>query len=133
VKRIVTLDPKHPKYDGQKTEIRMVLQGDKGAVQFVCCAPRPAGTSKANFLQTLPSLTVEGWDVGYHDTKPHYDGQTATEFTADWVCPYVPAGSPCYYDGSGLRAHMWVDRILKPGGTRAIWRALRGEYRIVIA
>ena len=89
-------------------DIRFVLKGEHGAVQF-CINMKWGGRPT-------------GFDVGYHSYKPMYSEQTAMG-----NCCYLD-GKPCYYDGSSLRAEDWVDDVLIKKGAAGIWAKLEEEY-----
>ena len=79
-------------------ELRMVLKGEKGAVQFVLFThwmlPHNTRELKAKFLSNPTNESVETYamlsepspcDLGYHSFVPMYDGQeTITD-----SCPYL--------------------------------------------
>lgn len=113
-------------------EIRFVLKGKLGAVQFVIYTnwmlpevtkerkPRYIGKILQDvdlyFLYPIPA------DLGYHSHKPMYDGQEKS--TED--CPYI--GGSCYYSGSGLGAGPVYDVLLREGSD-GVWRELKGYYK----
>lgn len=121
-------------YGVGSVQIRMVLKGSKGAVQFV------VGTDwypphvqeefattydRRSYFSPLLDRKPRGMDVGYHSPHPTYDGQIAITES----CEYL-GGRPCYYDGSTLRAEEWVETLLKEG-SEGIWVLLEKEYRRV--
>jgi hypothetical protein len=123
-------DRRHPddskNYGIHGMEIRFVLKGDLGAVQFVVYTPLH-----------LPHVTKELWDnnrhrdwnpfkpmgadIGYHSPTPRYDGQHSMD------CDLMPSGK-CYYDGSGLQAEEFLPTFLA-GGDEAVWPMLEERYR----
>jgi hypothetical protein len=85
--------------------IRMILIGEKGAVQFVF------------------NTGMRGWDVGYHAKVPQYDEQTSME------CTYLEQGH-CYYDGSSLMADDWMrEWLASEEDEEFIWKRLEEYYR----
>lgn len=106
--------------------LRMVVRGNKGAVQFVVHTnwhlPHVQKELDANrsvedhrLCHPLPT------DVGYHSKVPMYEGHTAMPRE----CEYT--GGECYYDGSGLRAYGWYDTLVAEG-SEAVWKLLEKEY-----
>lgn len=121
-------------YGVGSVQLRMVLKGPKGAVQFV------VGTDwypphvqeefattydKRSYFSPLLDRKPRGMDVGYHSPRPMYEGHLV--LTDE--CKYLD-GRPCYYDGSTLRAEEWVEILLKEG-SEGIWVALEKEYQRV--
>lgn len=117
-------------------ELRMILKGDKGAVQFVLYTnwhlphvqqelvtkchrqggPSLIGGSPWCSNEPMPA------DLGYHSPIPRYDGQgICTE-----SCGYLD-GKPCYYDGSGLNAKK-VYEVLLEKGSDGVWEYLQDFY-----
>ena len=102
--------------------IRFVLKGDDGAVQFVLYTP---------FLPTEKSYLEQkgnSWmpaDLGYHAKKPQYDGQKIT----DQQCQYCD-GEPCYYDGSSQNAEDAYKTFVR-AGEEDLWRFLDEYYNCV--
>lgn len=99
-------------------ELRMVLIGKSGAVQFVLYTgwyPEGTITNDHPLRNPLPA------DLGYHSPRPMFIGQEPRE-----DCPYLN-GKPCYYDGSGLNAQR-VYHVLLGGGSDAVWRELEEYY-----
>ena len=109
--------------------LRMILKGDKGAVQFVLCTnwqlphvteeilniPKDKTNIKMRFLP-LPA------DLGYHSPEPMYEGQELMTES----CPYLD-GKPCYYDGSGLNAEPIYVTLLEKGSD-GVWQELERYY-----
>jgi hypothetical protein len=105
-------------------DMRMVLKGPKGAVQFLlftnwflphtqreldekhsshsCCHPIPA-------------------DLGYHSLTPMYEDHGSMG-----ACEYL-GGATCYYDGSGLNAEPIFEILLREG-SEGVWKALEAYY-----
>jgi hypothetical protein len=126
-------DPKK-NYGIHGVELKMVLKGPEGAVQFVVytnwhlphvTAEHHLKTQGGDVSDVALSVRYDPLpaDVGYHSPHPMYEGQEPISTT----CPYVDG--PCYYDGSGLRASDWFESKLLPGGSDAIWAALEEDYR----
>lgn len=96
-------------------QIRFVLKGDKGAIQFLLMTDwTPEPTHETRFI--MPA------DIGYHAKEPQYDDQEAM----DDDCEYT--GGVCYYDGSGLKAEEPF-RVLCNEGDEALWQYLEAVYR----
>jgi len=116
-------------YGIHAVEIRFVLKGKKGAIQFLVGTDwylphnqkEIGGTIRG--INSISERQPRGWDVGYHSPKPMYEGQVSM----NEGCPYLD-GKDCYYDGSGLRADEWVDKYLLKEGSDAVWRAMEREY-----
>jgi hypothetical protein len=107
-------------------ELRFVLKGPRGAVQFLVYTNwQLSHVAVVNERHNHDHLLCKpmGADVGYHSPVPTYDGQTSIRS----ACPYLD-GKPCYYDGSGLRAEIWLNEILLPLGSDGVWKALEQEY-----
>lgn len=104
-------------------DIWFILKGPLGAVQYA-----------VTFSVFLPSVDISrfhdmnkirGFDVGYHSPEPMYEGQTSMD------CTHL-AGGKCYYDGSGLRADEWTDKIFSTIGKPpedVLWKMLEEEYK----
>jgi hypothetical protein len=113
-------------YGVQGVELRMVLKGDRGAVQFVLYTGWmldmiPDGTT--TFMVGDPTTAPLPADLGYHSPKPMYDGHTMM----DGPCEYLD-GAQCYYDGSGLNAQRIWNTLVREG-SNGVWRDLREYYR----
>jgi len=126
-------DPKG-NYGIHGVDMRMILKGDKGAVQFVLYtnwhlphvqeelnlkAIGQDSTYISAILNPLPA------DLGYHSPVPQYEGQSV----ASESCEYLD-GRPCYYDGSGLNAERIYEALLKEGSD-GVWRELEDYYNII--
>ena len=110
-------------------EIRFLLKGKKGAVQFLIytnwCLPhvteemlkKPIRDEADIRCRFLPMAA----DLGYHSPKPLYKDQFARK-----NCPYL-GGKTCYYDGSGLNAEPVFERMLKEG-SGGVWKDLEDYY-----
>lgn len=125
--RIVQFTPAYderPKYGVHCVDLRMVVKGPHGAVQFVLMTSwhlphvqreRAAQRVEHVLCQPFPA------DLGYHSPVPRHEGHMATE-----GCPWVESGT-CYYDGSGLQAHRVYERLLREGDA-GVWAELEAEY-----
>lgn len=156
MEKITTISPAWDKRDPNPEknfgihccDLRMVLKGELGAVQFVLMTgwftkevrERSLGISN---MYPLPA------DLGYHSPKPMYEGHTRIgemkyEFLREDkveglpgvketkvpeedlpICEYL--GCPCYYDGSGLNATKVFD-ILTEKGSDGVWEYLEKYY-----
>ena len=130
MERIVEFYPAYDKRDSDPTknygihgvDLRMVLKGERGAVQFVLYTdwqlPHVAAEHKARglHLEPLPA------DLGFHSPVPMYDGDEAIES----ACAYLD-GKPCFYDGSGLAADR-IFSVLRAEGSDGVWRELEAYY-----
>lgn len=115
-------------------ELRMVLKGPQGAVQFLlytnwqlphvteqtlttCLTTRQNRISLQTHFLPIPA------DLGYHWCTPHYKDQPLRE------CPYV-AGGQCYYDGSGLNAERIYQVLVSEGdaGFGESWKVITGQW-----
>lgn len=125
-------DPKR-NYGIHGLEIRFILKGQKGAIQFVLYTnwhlPHVTKELKARQYEAIDG--DPHWmerptpaDFGYHAYTPQYEGQTRMGACA--VLPDAPRG--CYYDGSSLRAEPVYHRLLA-GGDAGVWAALEEEYK----
>jgi len=106
-------------------ELRMILKGDKGAVQFVLytnwfleLANREARGFNNQIMPPIPA------DLGFHSKKPMYEGQEVM----DLECEYT--NGLCYYDGSGLAADA-VFAILLKEGSDGVWKYLHRYYQSI--
>jgi hypothetical protein len=98
-------------------DLRMVLKGPKGAVQFVLYT--------GWYLKETPPSPAAGpmpVDLGYHSPTQMYEDQPTMG-----SCPYLN-GADCYSDGSGMNAKVVFD-IMRSEGGEAVWRALEGYYQ----
>lgn len=129
----------NPAWDKRRTnhygvhgvDLRFVLRGPKGAVQF-CIFTNWHLPEVTEELKGRRYDAIQGdyhWmerpmpsDLGYHSPVPLYDGQgIVTE-----ECPYLD-GKPCFYDGSGLNAEPVFERLLREGDA-GVWDALEKYY-----
>ena len=118
-------DPKKRQNGCHGLQLRFLVHGDKGSVQFLLMT---------DWLPTWKSIAEGGrvsrgsfgplpGDLGYHADEPQYEGQSAME------CSERP-GKKCYYDGSSLNADEPF-RILVTAGDKALWEFLEQYYRDV--
>lgn len=120
-------------YGVHGVDLRMVLKGPAGAVQFVVYtnwhlphvqaefdARHTSGWGTHTFCHPLPA------DVGYHSPVPQYEGQDAM----DRECEYT--GGVCYYDGSGLQAEEMFNLLVREGSD-AVWADLERRYHELFA
>lgn len=137
LERIVTFNPAFDKrhanpsknYGIHGVELRMVLKGDLGAVQFVLYTNwhlkhvQEELDAKPPFSSRYPHISCHPMpsDLGYHSPKPMYDGQNTMG-----KCEYLN-GKPCYYDGSGLNAEKVYDVLLNEGSD-GVWKYLENYY-----
>jgi len=105
-------------------DLKMVLHKDNLAVQFVASLPvyLPHVARELASKGNIGYCPFEGMgtNVGYHDDRPHYEGQP--EMDCD-----ILEGGKCYHDGSSLRAEEWYTEFLK-GGPDVIWAKLEAEW-----
>lgn len=96
---------------GALTQTWYIVQGSRGAVQFLLMVP----TDK---LQ-IPMMAL---DFGIHSPQPLYKGQ---EYAED--CPHVPGGR-CYYSGSTSLAERTLRGFQITGDPEDIWTRLEAAY-----
>jgi hypothetical protein len=112
-------------------DLRMILKGDKGAVQFVVYTNwhLPHVQKEMNrkvlgqdelYVETI--LNPMPADLGYHSFYPMYEGQGICSESCDYL-----DGKPCYYDGSGLNAERMY-KVLLEKGSDGVWRELEDYY-----
>src|SRR3990172_7669793 len=89
-------------------ELRFVLKGSKGAVQFLIYTnwylPHVAKELARKYTSTIYIETFfmpMAVDIGYHSPEPMYEGQMVMK-----DCEYI--GKDCYCDGSGL----WAEEFM---------------------
>lgn len=117
-------------------EMRMVVKGEHGAIQFVVYTNWHAKPTYDHLVAAHDPANAfgygPGWsarlvfgpmaaDLGYHKRTEEWEGQLRTD-----DCPYLD-GDPCYYDGSGL----WAEEVfetLVTKGSDAVWNRLEAEY-----
>ena len=112
-------------YGIHNAEIKFLLTGPDGAIQFVCYTGwdlphvRREMLMKGNtgFYDYYP----HGTDIGYHAKVAQWEGQTPM----DGICPYI--GCTCFYDGSSLNAEPIAKTLLEEG-SEAVWKILEEHY-----
>ena len=108
------------KYGVHGMEIRFLLRGPKGAVNFVMSTgwvPGEKGVD-SRVADLFPSATY----LGYHAHWPQYDA----EIERNGACEYL-SGQECYSDGSGLHAEPVLDDFIRRGDV-AVWEALQERH-----
>lgn len=108
-------------------DMRMILKGDTGAVQFVVYTgwhlPHVQKEMRAKMHPDKYSLFEPmPADIGYHSLHPMYQDQDILSKE----CEYLN-GKPCYYDGSGIMANE-VYVILLEKGSDGVWEYLEKYY-----
>ena len=142
MERLTEINPAYDKrsdepeknYGIHGVDLRFVLKGELGAVQFVIYTNWHNENVQEEFLakrdfsnygqrRFLPMPA----DVGFHSPKP-MDYQDESDTSRD-ECPYLD-GKPCYYDGSGLHADKVYWIMVNEGG-EAMWDYLEEFYKDV--
>lgn len=137
LERIVKFYPAYDKrhedpaknYGIHGVELRMLVKGDRGAVQFVLYTNwmLPHVTKElTNKSQDTGLFKPLPADLGYHSLTPIYKGQKSSG-----KCEYLD-GKKCYYDGSGLNAERIYTTLLSHGSD-GVWKALEEYYSEVFA
>lgn len=137
--RIVQMEPAYDKrssdpkknYGIHGVNLRMVLKGPLGAVQFVLFTnwqlPHVTQETIRKAQHDSSPVALKCFflpmpaDLGYHWKTRHYESQYSHE-----SCEYCD-GQPCYYDGSTLNAERIYEALLK-GGSEAVWLELADFY-----
>lgn len=136
MKRIVQISPAFDRRDPDPKknygihgcDLRMVLKGRAGAVQFVLYTnwhlPHVQDEMDKKIYGEFPHLSCHPLpaDLGYHSPKPMYEGQRDMG-----PCEYL-SGRKCYYDGSSLSAER-IYQVLLERGSEAVWAELEQYYR----
>lgn len=142
MERIITFEPAYDKRDPNPRKnygihgvnLRFVLKGDKGAVQFVIYTNwmlphvtqellhKASGKELISRYIEFTFLPMPA-DRGYHSPVPMYEGQSIVSDS----CEYLD-GKPCYYDGSGLTAEDIYKRLVAEGDS-AVWEELESYYK----
>lgn len=112
-------------------ELRMVLKGELGAVQFVVytnwhlphVTEELLNDSNNDKLHIKATFLPFPADLGYHSPKPLYEDQEC----CSEHCEYLN-GKPCYYDGSGLAAEVVYKKLIE-GGSDEVWQILEERYK----
>lgn len=142
-------DPKK-NYGVHGMEIWFLVIGDKGACHFGLSTgmmlPETFRYWKSKGQDaSVSSIMQMGIDVGYHSKTPGFEGHQVNwptkmrktgpgpmdvEFDkigdAPPICEYL--GTPCYVDGSALRADDWKEIFLAEGD-EPIWKMLEEDYK----
>lgn len=114
-------DPKKRSQGAHGMQIRFLLHGRKGTIQFLLYTDwMPTWKSTGEGGQLFKSMGPMPADIGYHADEPQYEGQGTME------CKERPSGQ-CYYDGSSLNAES-IFRLFVKGGEKALWAALNEYY-----
>ena len=112
-------------------DLRFILKGELGAVQFVIYTNWHLKHVQEEFLakrdfsdygqrRFLPMPS----DVGFHSPNPmDYHDEINSRMDN---CPYLD-GKPCYYDGSALHADELYWKMVNEGGD-AMWTHLEEYY-----
>ena len=107
-------------------DMRFILTGDKGTVQFVVYTnwylPHVQKEFEDKPMRNYNPFVPIAADVGYHSPKPMYEGQ----YVMAESCEYL-GGKPCYYDGSVLQAEDYFRTLVSEGG-EAVWKRLEDYY-----
>jgi hypothetical protein len=98
-------------------DLHMILQGEKGAVQFVLYTNWYLPSSEQKPMYPDPA------DLGYHSPTPRYPNQEKHE-----DCPYTELPGVCYCDSSCLNAKK-IYQILLSEGSEGVWKALTQYYQ----
>ena len=129
-------DDPNKNYGIHGVEMRWILKGEKGAVQFLVYtnwylphvvehligAKYSYQSSKIFSASKVSALFLPmAADVGYHSPKPFYEGQISME-----DCPFLDS-KLCYYDGSGLLAEEYF-KVLTEEGDEAVWKKMEEYY-----
>jgi hypothetical protein len=104
----------------------MVLKGKNKAVHFVFSTGMYLEKTHKEWLNRFPvrdHADYMGFDVGYHDIKPHFEEQEISQKHCEWL-----DGKPCYCDWSALRADDYM-KVLVEKGSEAIWKLLEKDYK----
>lgn len=104
----------------------MVLKGKDAAVHFSFGTGMYLKKTISDWLFQFPKKETPdymGYDVGYHDIKPHFEGQGISQEHCEWL-----DGRPCYCDGSALRAEEFMD-VLVEKGSDEIWKMLEEDLK----
>lgn len=115
-------------YGVHGVDMRFVLKGNEGAVQFVLYTnwhlPHVEKELDSRTDIGFPHLSChpQPADLGYHSPRPVYEGHKVVNDK----CPYID-GRPCYYDGSGLNAEEVYKVMVEKGGD-AMWKELKDYY-----
>lgn len=121
-------DPDPAKNCGiQGVNLRFLLKGDKGAVQFLLHTNWMLPHVQEGLDLRHPDHLLchpQPADLGYHSLSPLHDYQ---EEPSQEHCPFLD-GAPCYYDGSSLNAQPVFERLLREGDD-GVWAELEDYYK----
>lgn len=121
-------DPKK-NYGIGAVQIRFVLSGEKGAVQFLLFTDwYPANIQKElRGMEYDLSFRLKPFaaDLGYHSYTKMYDEQEPQAESCEFL-----GGKPCYYDGSTSRAEPLVEILINEGSEK-VWDELEEYYNDV--
>lgn len=133
--KIIEISPAYDKRDADPKknygihgmELRFVLKGELGAVQFVFYTaihlPHVAEELwRNNQHRDWNPFKATGFDIGYHSKVPQFDGHDKVRDD----CPYTDG--PCYYDGSSLQADEFAPTFIA-NGADAVWEMLEERYK----
>lgn len=144
LERIFEITPAYDKraegYGIHGAELRMIVKGERGAVQFVVYTnwqmPHIVkDTINKDYMMDATDISLKQntalkvnfcpmpADLGYHSPKPMYEHQEPIGSN----CPYIKGGV-CYYDGSSLNAEPVFDLLVTKGST-AVWEYLEQCYK----
>lgn len=103
-------------------DLRMVLKGEQGAVQFVLFTgwSKSLAESDSDIQKVQYPLPA---DLGYHSKIPLFEKQ----IVSDRSCIYCD-GAPCYYDGSTIDADIIFKKLILEG-SESLWKELEYRYR----
>lgn len=122
---IYGIPKKDDRYGRHGMNIRFVLIGEKGAVQFLMftnwlpMVKKVEGRYEPTF--NFPDMTPMAVDIGYHSPKPMYKGQKKIK-----ECSYIKGG--CYYDGSGIASEEYMATLINKGQD-ALWKKMKRYYK----
>jgi hypothetical protein len=150
MKRTITFEPaydkRHPdpkkNYGIHGVTIRFVLQGKEGAVQLVLYTDWFLPHVQEELHNRGDHGGVQSWrngkpwfagvdlkpigaDIGYHSAKPLHKWQKKSQ-PSQAKCHIL--GTPCWYDGSTLRASEVGVPALLSKGSDGVWALLKEEY-----
>lgn len=124
---IYGIPKKDPEYGRHGMQIRFVLIGKKGAVQFFMftdwlpMVKQGCGLYKPTYSMGGSDCFPMAVDIGYHSPKPIYEGQPERK-----NCEFLK-GKSCYYDGSGLYAEDFMAELINKGQD-ALWEKMEKYY-----
>ncbi len=101
---------------GQECQLRFLLKGERGAVQFCVLT----GWGMKDVPESLRELFPMPSDLGYHSIDPRHEKDDPMK------CDVLEKGE-CHYDGSTLNAEP-VFKILLAEGHEGVWKKLTDYY-----